>query len=559
MKSFNIALAAMAAMLLAGCTKEAMEVSATPARVEGAKITATAIAHGAAAVTKADYTDGYSDVESIADITAGAWKSGDSFVALEINGETVTPVTFTTSATGKSAEFKASGAVEASDNTQWVAVNGKAKVENGTLICTYDGQDGSIGQIGNYDYVVAKAEGKAPVFDFSAKEAKALTFLMRVMLPAGIKDIEFNTGKDHNGGWEVSAAGKAAGTTSSTEKEAVKMLSLPAVSTAKQIAYLAVPAIDLMNSSDNRVAGLIVTILSADKRKSQGKVTSMNLSAKGGHAGTFDMSGLELMPRPLASEAIKLGKVSYDGKDYPLGSWAPFNVGGDVPTSDDAIAGYMYSWGETEPKTSFSKNNYRWYNGSAYTTQLGYKYIGAAEGVAPFIEYSAAGGKGAQHGPGTYYDIGGTKFDVARVKWGSEWRMPSNEVGTNILKDGTYKFLTNAIDTENKVVIDEYDPGTYKNSANYTSSKYGAVTIQANGAVLALYRCSYTDNGSATNSGTKGRYWVSTTDYGNIIYDPSGSNYWNRACQLRLDAGDNYMNNKSWIWDGLRVRAVLAE
>ena len=137
--------------------------------------------------------------------------------------------------------------------------------------------------------------------------------------------------------------------------------------------------------------------------------------------------------------------------------------------------------------------------------------------------------------------------------------MPSNEVSTNILKDGTNLLLTNEIDTENKVIIDEYDPGAYTNSSNYTSTKYGAVTIKANGAELSLYRCSYTDNGSFANSGTKSRYWTSTTDYGNVIYDPNSGNYWNRGCQMRIDAGENYMNNKSWIWDGLRVRAVLNE
>ena len=555
MKKISIALLT-AVLFAAGCTKEATPV--TKAVSDGPVVVATAIARGAN-LTKAAYTDAYSQVESIADITAGAWASGDSFTALEINGETITPVTFTTTGSGASAEFKAAGAVEPTDDTQWVAVNGKTTVEDGKIICKYDGQDGTLAKIGNYDYVVAKAQGKAPVFDFSAPDAKALTFLMRVILPAGIQYIEFNTGIDHNGGWDVNSNGKATATISSTEKDAVKMLTLPAVSTAAQVAYLAVPAIDLMNSSENRVAGLIVTILSADKRESQGKVTSMNLAAKGGHAGTFDMSGLLLMARPLASEAIKLGKVTYDGKDYPLGSWAPFNVGGDVPTSDAAIAGNLYAWGETEARTKFTKDSYRWFNGSAYNTGLGYKNIGAAEGVKPFIEYSAAGGKGPQYGPGTYYDIGGTKFDVARVKWGSEWRLPSNEVGTNILKDGKKYFLTETTDVDHKVVLEEYDPGAYKNSSNYTSTKYGAIVIKANGAELALYRCSYTDNGSATDSGTQGRYWVSTTDYGNIIYAPESSNYWNRACQLRIDAGDNYMNNKSWIWDGLRVRAVLNE
>ena len=146
---------------------------------------------------------------------------------------------------------------------------------------------------------------------------------------------------------------------------------------------------------------------------------------------------------------------------------------------------------------------------------------------------------------------------MARVKWGSEWRIPSNEMCCNILRDSEYR-LTEAIDKDNKVTFDEYDPGTYTNSSNYKSDKYGVVVFKANGAQLALYRCSYTDNGSTDNSGSKGRYWMSCTDYGTEIYGTT-PNYWNRACQLRIDHDDNYVNNKSWVWDGLRVRAVLNE
>ncbi len=542
-----------AVLAAAGCAKEAVE---TPAiQLDGEAIVSTAIAPGAFVGTKATYTDNYSEAEEISDIS-GAWAAGDSFTALEINGETVTVVKFTTEAGGASATFKASGAVAANESTSWIAVSGDVKVEGDTFICTYDGQDGTVGNLGKYDYSVAKATGASPEFNFSGDSR--LTYVMRILLPEGIKYIEFNTGVTCNGGWNVSSTGKAKGTTSSTEKEAVKMITLPAISTAGKAAYIAVPAIDCMHSSDNRLAGIIVTVMSLDKRESQGKVTSPNLSAQGGCVGTYDMSGLALMARPLASEAIKLGSVTYGSTTYKLGSWAPFNLGGDTPTSDAAITGNLYSWAETEPKASFSKENWRWFKSGNYDSGRGYKYICASEGVKPFIEVHYAGGKGLQSGPGTFYDIGGTKYDAARVKWGSEWRLPSNEIACNILKDAKYS-LTPDIDTENKVTITDYAVGTYTNEEGYKSTSLGVVLIEANGAKLALYRCPFTDNGSKQTGGTKGRYWTATTDYGNIIYSPDSGNYWNRAVQIRVDEGDNYVNNKSWIWDGLSIRAILNE
>ena len=118
--------------------------------------------------------------------------------------------------------------------------------------------------------------------------------------------------------------------------------------------------------------------------------------------------------------------------------------------------------------------------------------------------------------------------------------------------------------TENKVTITDYAPGTYTNSAGYKSSEFGVVVIEANGATLALYRCPYTQGndqgvGALINDANKGRYWTSTTDYGNIIYSPGSNNYWNRAVHMRVDNGDNYVNNMGWIYDGHPIRAILNE
>ena len=71
--------------------------------------------------------------------------------------------------------------------------------------------------------------------------------------------------------------------------------------------------------------------------------------------------------------------------------WACCNVGATKP---EAYGGY-YAWGETEKKSSYTLENYAFYNSSTDN----YTYIGS--------------------------DISGTQYDVAHMKWGGSWRMPT--------------------------------------------------------------------------------------------------------------------------------------
>lgn len=73
--------------------------------------------------------------------------------------------------------------------------------------------------------------------------------------------------------------------------------------------------------------------------------------------------------------------------------WAAWNVGARKP---EDYGGY-YAWGEIEEKASYSKANYVHYD----------PYAGL---------YSDIG-----------VDISGTEYDVAAVKWGDGWRMPTME------------------------------------------------------------------------------------------------------------------------------------
>lgn len=70
--------------------------------------------------------------------------------------------------------------------------------------------------------------------------------------------------------------------------------------------------------------------------------------------------------------------------------WACCNVGAESP---EDYGGY-YAWGETEEKSDYTLDNYKYHN-----SNTGFFNIGS--------------------------NISGTSYDVAHVKWGGSWRMPT--------------------------------------------------------------------------------------------------------------------------------------
>src|SRR5574344_2449967 len=88
--------------------------------------------------------------------------------------------------------------------------------------------------------------------------------------------------------------------------------------------------------------------------------------------------------------------------------WASCNVGATTP---EGCGGY-YAWGETEEKSDYSWSAYKYYNGFSGA----YKNIGS--------------------------NISGTQYDVAHVKWGGSWRMPTHEEMQELYDKCTYKWIT---------------------------------------------------------------------------------------------------------------------
>ena len=150
-------------------------------------------------------------------------------------------------------------------------------------------------------------------------------------------------------------------------------------------------------------------------------------------------------------EAIDLG--------LPSGTkWASCNVGATKP---EEYGGY-YAWGETEAKEVYNESTYKYYQNGKYVN------IGS--------------------------DISGTKYDVAHVKWGGNWCMPTLDDIDELLDNCT-------------------DEWTTLNGVNGTK-----FTSIINGNSIFLPAAGSRWYGSLDLAGEFGYYWLST-QYPDLSWD----------------------------------------
>ena len=193
----------------------------------------------------------------------------------------------------------------------------------------------------------------------------------------------------------------------------------------------------------------------------------------------------------------------YNGHEYvdlglPSGiKWATCNVGA---TSPEEYGGY-YAWGETEEKSNYDWSTYKWCNGS-YDSMTKYCTDGS---------YGTVDNK-------TVLD---PEDDVARVKWGGSWRMPTKAEQDELRDNCTWTWTTqNGVDG-------------YKVTGPNGNSIFLPATGCRSGAGV-LHRGSYGD------------YWSSSL----------GSSYSDGACSL-LFGGGYYDSGGGYRYLGRCVRPVL--
>ena len=174
-------------------------------------------------------------------------------------------------------------------------------------------------------------------------------------------------------------------------------------------------------------------------------------------------------------EAIDLG--------LPSGTkWANMNVGASAP---EEYGGY-YAWGETEEKINYDWSTYKWCNGS-YDTQT--KYCTSSS-------YGTVDNK-------TVLD---PEDDVAHVKWGGSWRMPTLDEQKELLNNCTWKWTT-------------------QNGVN----GYTVTGPNGNSIFLPAAGCRY--GAGVYGRGSYGYYWSSSlysyvSDYAYFLCFYSGDYFW---------------------------------
>ena len=107
------------------------------------------------------------------------------------------------------------------------------------------------------------------------------------------------------------------------------------------------------------------------------------------------------------------------GQEVDLGlsvKWAAWNVGADSP---EQYGGY-YAWGETEEKSDYTWNTY--------------KYWWSDEDDDHYWDLNEFTNIGS--------NISGSQYDVATVKWGNGWRMPTKEELNELYNKCTFEGCT---------------------------------------------------------------------------------------------------------------------
>ena len=145
--------------------------------------------------------------------------------------------------------------------------------------------------------------------------------------------------------------------------------------------------------------------------------------------------------------------------------WATCNVGADSPED----YGEYFAWGETEPKSTYYWDTYKWCQGSYYTMTkyCTDNYFGTADHK-------------------TQLDL---SDDAARANWGGSWRMPTYEEFTELREKCSWTWTT-----QNGVK---------------------GCKVSRNGNSIFLPAAGRRNNSSLNYAGSGGYYWSSllNTDY----------------------------------------------
>ena len=204
---------------------------------------------------------------------------------------------------------------------------------------------------------------------------------------------------------------------------------------------------------------------------------------------------LEMIAEPSAELPLILCPDNHHPHAIDLGlpsgtKWACCNVGASTP---EGFGGY-YAWGETSEKSYYDWDTYAYYNSN----------------TGEYGEYVNLGS-----------DIAGTSYDVAHVRWGGSWIMPSHDRQMELMNNCTQEWTT-------------------VNGVN------GILVTGPSGGQIFLPAAGYRWRDCLSYAGSDGTYWSSTQfpgylggyAYGLYIFYSGGWNwgFFNREFGLSVRA-----------------------
>ena len=182
-------------------------------------------------------------------------------------------------------------------------------------------------------------------------------------------------------------------------------------------------------------------------------------------------------------------KVKHEYVDLGLSvRWATCNVGADKPED----YGDYYAWGELTPKESYTWENYR------------FRTSGDDEGTVKLSKYTSMIYTSVfDANIGNYIADNKTQLDpeddVAHVKWGGDWRLPTDEEMNELIDSCTWTWTT--VNGVNGCLVTSNRPGyTDRSIFLPATGKYGFET-------------------SNKSAGTWGHYWSNSVNKDQSSYN----------------------------------------
>lgn len=212
-----------------------------------------------------------------------------------------------------------------------------------------------------------------------------------------------------------------------------------------------------------------------------------------------------------------IGQGTHKGHDYvDLGlsvKWATCNVGASKPEE----YGDYYAWGETETKADYSWQTYK------------FRASGNTDSNIRLNKYCPSnssywGGTGSPDNK-SVLEAGD---DVARIKWGGDWRMPTDGEWEELIDNCTVTWTT--VNGVNGRLVTSKKPG-------YTDKS------------IFLPAAGYRKSASVNGAGIYGYYWSSALKAG----DPR------HASSVYFASGSIYYGNGYFRYYGNSVRPVLEQ